>query len=231
MIPLTHRRSFEVADGVACAPPNHLPLAVRGHDRFVVIGGGKTGLDCVSWLIDSGAASESIHWVITRDAWWVERRALQTDQRLYAGSLALMRRQSEAMAAASSIRDLCEGLEQAGFFVRLDRFHEPTMYHAATTTAWELKRASQCRLIRDGYVVAIHPDHLLLAGGSLPTTGRTLYVDCTASALAHARFDKAPVFQPGRINLQVLRFPAVCLSAALIGFIEASITDDDARGG
>ena len=54
-IPLTHRRSFEVAPSVVCVPPNDLPRFAPGHGSFVVLGGGKTGLDCISWLIEAGA--------------------------------------------------------------------------------------------------------------------------------------------------------------------------------
>ena len=102
-IPLTHRRSFEVAAEVRCIPPNDLPRLAPGHARFVVIGGGKTGLDCVSWLLDRGAEPAAITWVISRDAWWSNRRALQSAGTLRSGSLEMLCRQSEVMATASSV--------------------------------------------------------------------------------------------------------------------------------
>ncbi|MEZ5265317.1 MAG: hypothetical protein R2755_26860 [Acidimicrobiales bacterium] len=54
-IPLTHRRSFEVAAGVACVPPNDLPRQAPSSTHITVLGAGKTGFDCVSWLLANGA--------------------------------------------------------------------------------------------------------------------------------------------------------------------------------
>ena len=39
-------------------PPQALPDQAQGFRHFVVIGGGKTGLDSVSWLLDQGDAAE-----------------------------------------------------------------------------------------------------------------------------------------------------------------------------
>src|SRR5207237_270655 len=44
-VPSTHTPAFAVADGVNLITPNALPARAPGHDRFVVVGGGKTGMD------------------------------------------------------------------------------------------------------------------------------------------------------------------------------------------
>lgn len=226
-IPLTHRRSFGVEGGVDCIPPNDLPRLAPGHSCFVVIGGGKTGLDCVSWLLDRGAEPGSISWVISRDAWWSNRRALQSASSLRAGSLEMLCRQSEVMATASSVAEYCEGMERCGAWLRVDAQTQPTMYHAATVTTAELDRLQELgRIIRNGKLLQIEPGRMILQGGRIDSPLGTLYIDCSASAVSHNRFDRTPVFSPRRIDLQFIRFPAICLSVALIGIIEACVESE-----
>jgi hypothetical protein len=53
---------------------------------------------------------------------------------------------------------------------------------------------------------------------------RTLFIDCTASAV-HFK-EPAPVFQGGRIVVQLLRVPLVAFSAALTAYVEAHHDDE-----
>jgi hypothetical protein len=231
-IPLTHRRGFEVAAGVACVPPNDLPRLAPGFGHFVVLGGGKTGLDCVSWLLDAGAPPASIGWVISRDAWWSNRRAFQTAAPLRTGTLRLMVSTNEAMVAAASLDDLADGMEAAGAWLRLDPGVRPSMFHAATVTPRELERARGIgRIVREGKVLSLEPGCIKLQGGELRCPGDTLFVDATASALAHNCHDRTPIFSPGRIDLQLVRFPAIAQSAGLLACIEAHVEDDAVKQG
>ena len=132
-IPLRHARSFTVEGGAACVPPQALPDQATGFRHFVTIGGGKTGLDSLSWLLDQGVAPAQLWWVVPRDAWWSNRRAVQTSATHRAETLSMMRRAAEVMAGAASVQDFCEGLERdAGTLIRLSRDVWPTMYHAAS---------------------------------------------------------------------------------------------------
>jgi hypothetical protein len=54
----------------------------------------------------------------------------------------------------------------------------------------------------------------------------TLYVDCTAIALA-ARKPTVLIFDAKRITLPMARFPQSPFSAAFVAFLEATIPDDD----
>jgi hypothetical protein len=229
-IPLTHRRSFEVAPSAVCVPPNDLPRLAPGHGSFVVLGGGKTGLDCISWLIEAGAPASSITWVISRDAWWSNRRAFQTIAPLRTGTLRLTLGTSEAMANAASVDDLCDRMEAAGAWLRLDPSVQPTMFHAATVTPAELERARGIgRILREGKVLALEPGRMRLQGAAVACAPDTLFIDCTASALARSCHDRTPVFSPGRIDLQLVRFPALSQSAGLLAFIEAHVDDEAAK--
>ena len=41
--------------------------------RYVVIGAGKTGMDALLQLLDSGVSSDSIIWVVSQDCWYYNR--------------------------------------------------------------------------------------------------------------------------------------------------------------
>ena len=44
-VPSTHTPSFRVAEGVKLVTPNLLPISAPGHERYVILGGGKTAMD------------------------------------------------------------------------------------------------------------------------------------------------------------------------------------------
>jgi hypothetical protein len=229
-IPLTHRRPFEVAPGATCVPPNDLPRLAPGHPHFVVVGGGKTGLDAISWLLEAGARPEAVTWVISRDAWWSNRRAVQPSAAFRTETLERFCRQFEGLASAGSVEDAALVMEQTDSWLRLDRSVMPGMYHGATVTEAELARARALgRTIRQGKVRGIEPGRIVLEGGPVEVPRNTLFVDCSASALPKTGLDRDSVFGDGRIDLHVLRFPFVGFSVALTAFIEARIEDEATR--
>jgi|688.fasta_scaffold102738_5 hypothetical protein len=232
-IPLRHARSFTVEGGAACVPPQALPDQATGFRHFVIIGGGKTGLDSLSWLLDQGVAPAQLWWVVPRDAWWSNRRAVQTSATHRAGTLSMMRRAAEVMAGAASVQDFCEGLERdAGTLLRLSGNVWPTMYHAATVTEAELARARGIgRTVREGHVQAVEPGGLRLQGGIMRVPDQALFIDCTARALSRGLHSHGAVFEEGRIRLQCVRFPMLSLSAALIAAVEARVEGVAARKG
>lgn len=227
-IPLTHHRSFEVEGSLECVPPNMLPARAGSYRHFVVLGGGKTGLDSLSWLLDQGADPGSLTWVVPRDAWWSNRLASQAAPALRRDALALMVRQAEWVAQARSLDDLIGAMERSGSWLRLHDEVAPKMFHAATTSEREIERArSVGRVVRLGRVHRIEPGRITLDGGLLDVPAGTLFIDCTASALSARRADRTPVFSPGRIDLNYVRFPFLCLSVAVIACIEARVERDE----
>ena len=48
-------------------------VGLKEHFRYVVIGAGKTGLDALLQLLDTGVSQESILWVISQDCWYFNR--------------------------------------------------------------------------------------------------------------------------------------------------------------
>jgi len=227
-IPATHARGFDVAPGVACIPPNHLPRMAPGHDRFTVLGGGKTGMDSVLWLLERGVAPDRIRWVVPRDPWIVNRAVTQPSGAFYGASFGGHAAQLEALAAARSPEDLALRLEEAGIWMRLDSDVMPGIVHGATLAPRELELLRTVSdVVRAGRVQSLAPDRMQLQQGERRVAPGTLHVDCTASALSHAT--TAPVFTADRIALQMIRIFQPTFSTALIARIEALDLGDRAR--
>ena len=74
-VPSTHTPSFRVAEGVKLVTPNLLPISAPGHQRYVILGGGKTAMDVGTWLLQMGVRPESIRWIVPRDSWVQNRDA------------------------------------------------------------------------------------------------------------------------------------------------------------
>lgn len=102
------------------------------------------------------------------------------------------------------------------------------MYHAATLSERELEALRPIGdVARLGRVRAIETDRMVLDGGELEAQPDTLYIDCTAVALQRPKV--VPIFNGRRITLQLVRFPQLPFSAALIGFLEATLASDEEK--
>ncbi|MBD3664764.1 NAD(P)-binding protein [Sulfitobacter sp. TSTF-M16] len=220
-IPLTHERRFRVADDVVCIPPNALPHMARLHDQFTVLGAGKTAMDSVLWLLESGADASQIRWVVPRDPWMINRVFSQPSGAFYHESFGGTMRQMEAVMDATSVDDLADRMEAANLWMRLDPSVRPVIMHGPTVSMAELGRLREVRdIVRLGHVESIEPGAMNLVGGTCPARPKTLYIDCTARALGHT--DTWPVFQEDQIVLQMIRLYQPTFSAALIAKIETS---------
>ena len=226
-IPLTHTRKFEVADGVACIPPNELPRAAPRHTAFVVLGAGKTAIDSLSWLLANGAPPEAIHWVMPRDPWLFNRRMFQPGEDMFVESMSRFAEMSEITATAESAREIGERMEAAGNWLRIDPGVWPQLFRAATVSEGEVAELRKIgHKIRMGRVQRVEPGRLMLDRGTEPIPADALIVDCTARALERDVGAHPPVFAPGRINLQMVRIYQPTFSGALIAHLEATISND-----
>ncbi len=230
-VPSTHTRGFEVGEGVRVVPPNALPgLWHRsGGDpmprRFVVLGAGKTAMDTCVWLLQSGAEPDAITWVVPRDSWVTNRLTTQNAPEFFKEAIGGQADQMEAFAHATSADDLFLRLEARGVMLRIDRERLPTMFHFATLSEAEVEVLRRIRrVVRLGRACSVARDHMLLERGRVEVEPGSLYIDCTASAVGFKAAE--PVFQPGRIVIQLLRAPLVTFSAALTAWIEAHHDDD-----
>ncbi len=226
-IPATSPPPFDVADGARCVPVGALARIEATPERFVIVGGGKTAMDACVWLLGNGVPPASIVWIKPREAWWLNRRfqqPLTLLPDLYLGAS----RQIEAMALATSADDLMLRLEAAEIFVRIDPSVTPTMFRGAIVSESEVEQLRTIdNVVRRGHVRRIDSAAITFDDGSMETSPGTLHVHCAAAALP--RRPLRPIFEPGRITVQMTRWGFSPMQAALIGVVEALADDDEAR--
>jgi hypothetical protein len=218
-VPATHAVEFDVAPGLHCVPLNALPTLQRPHPGYVVVGGGKTGVDACLWLLEHGIEPDAIRWIVPRDAWLQDRANVQPGEAFLAQTFGSFVTQMETIVQASSAQDLLHRLEAAGQLLRLDPAIEPTMYRCATISRDELAALRTIRnVVRLGRVQRIERDRIVLDHGSVPADPEALYVHCSAVPFQSA--GPEPIFQPGRIAPQLVRNCQPMFSAALVAFVE-----------
>jgi hypothetical protein len=226
-IPATSAPPFEVADGVRCVPAGEIVHVADGAERFVIIGGGKTALDACVWLMERGVLASAIRWIRPRESWWLNRRFQQPGTLLpdLCGGIAL---QLEVAAKATSVQDLFERLESEAFFLRIDPGVVPSMFRGALIGESELALLRTIKdVVRMGHVRRIETDRIVLDDGQVPTSPRTLHIHCAARGLP--RRPLRPIFEPGRLTVQPILFTFSCFQFAMLGVVEATVTNDAER--
>ncbi len=224
-VPSTHTPNFAVAEGVRFMPLNDLPRVTEPPEGFVVIGAGKTGIDACLWLLGRGVNPDAITWIVSRDAWLLDRRNTQVTDEFFLDTMGSYANQMESLARAESIDDLFDRLEATGYFLRIDPTVRPTMFHAATISKPEIAQLQKIRhVVRLGHVRAIEADKIVLDHGEIPTTAQTLHVDCSASALRN--ITTKPVFTGNTVTPQMVRPYQPVFSAAFIAHVELNYSDD-----
>jgi hypothetical protein len=223
-IPATHTPSFGADPGGRLIPVNDLVSPTGSASGYTVIGAGKTAMDACMWLLECGVPAELIRWIRPRDAWLLNR-AFQQPLELVSWLIEGVSLYLEAAAQAEDVTDLFRRLEACGQLIRLDPAVEPSMYRCATVSEGELASLRRIEnVIRQGRVIHIGQDRIVLEEGSIPTDGGQIHVDCSASGLRLA--PGCPVFGPDRITLQQIRTCQPTFNAALVGYVEASRSDD-----
>jgi hypothetical protein len=217
-VPATDSAPFDVADRARCVPVGELTRLENRAAGYVIVGGGKTALDAICWLLDRGADPDDITWIRPRDTWILNRAFFQPGQpRTFAGVVL----QLEAMVASESVEEVYERLEDDEVMLRTDRAVVPTMMKGGTVSLRELEQLRRiANVVRLGHVERIEPDQIVLEQGSIPTTPDHLHVHCAASGLS----DNPPraIFTDDTITLQLVTRVGLTLSGALQGFLEST---------
>ena len=231
-VPSTHKPKFAVAEGAALVPPNALPALWKRPDAvpsaFVILGAGKTAMDCVAWLLQSGVPQSAIHWVRPRDAWLLNRAKLQPGLANFMTSIGAHAAVMSAHAEARDVDDVFDRMEAADYVLRIDRGTRPKMFHYATSSPAEIALLATVEtVIRDGHVKRIEPGRLVFENSERAVPEDALFVDCTATAIT--RNPPVPLWREGTITLQMIRIPQPAFSGALTAFIEASFGDDEKK--
>ncbi|MXP15588.1 NAD(P)-binding protein [Altererythrobacter confluentis] len=228
-VPATHTRRFTVAQGTQIAIPNDLPgLWMRSNEipaHYAILGAGKTAMDVAVWLLRSGVPQDNITWVRPRETWMFNRANTQSGpaffEQLMQAQLTLM----NAVADAETADDLFLKLERDDFMLRIDPDVLPTKFHFPVISHGELELLRSVKnVVRMGRLTAIAPGELMFPTGTVAVPENTLFVDCTATAVAVR--ETRPQFEDGLITLQMMHVPLVALNAAVAAFIEANFDND-----
>jgi hypothetical protein len=228
-VPSTHQRSYGHDADVVVIPPNDLAKYAVDYTSYCVIGGGKTAMDTIVWLIEHGAMADDICWVCPRGSWLINRKGTQPGQENFKASIGGFADQLEAAATASSPEDLFLKMEAAGVMIRIDESELPSMVHYATISEGEVDVLRRVKnVIKGRRVEHIDRNGLSLSDGTQhEITGKdgkpeqTLYIDCSASAVKFSDKTTKPMFTDNLITIQAVRAPLVSYSAAVVGYVEA----------
>ncbi|RDW57783.1 hypothetical protein BP5796_12584 [Coleophoma crateriformis] len=227
VIPLNHMRPFAV-ENVTCTPPNHLPNVAKDFTNFTVLGAGKTAMDTCLWLLEQDVDPARIRWIIPADYWFFNRANIQGSLEFFEESIDGFAGMFESISEARNASDFTLGCERAGVWMRLDPTIEPKQFHAATLAPREVEELRRIQdIVRKGHVTKIEAHQITLTHGIVEAKPDSLYIDCTASCLPNK--PSVPVFQPGKIVLQMVRYPLIPFSCAKIAFLESLAMQDEER--
>ena len=224
-VPSTHTPNFTIGEGVQFMPLNDLTKITTPPKGFVVIGGGKTGIDACLWLLENRVSPDDITWIVSRDAWLIDRQTTQPTDAFFERSIGNQANQFEAVAQSTSISDMFDKLEDRGVLVRIDQTVRPQMFHGATISQLELVEMRKIKnVIRKGRVQSIEKDQIVLDGGTIPTSSDMIHVDCSASAITN--LETKTIFTGNVITPQTVRSYQPVFSAAVIAYVEANYETD-----
>jgi len=220
-VPATHTPNFTIGEGVNFMPLNDLTKITTPPKGFVVIGGGKTGIDACLWLLENRVNPDNITWIVSRDAWLLDRSTTQPSPVFFEQSIGNQANQFEAIAQATSITDMFDKLAEKGVLVRIDQSVRPQMFHGATISQMELTELRKIKnVVRKGRVQSIENNQIILEKGTIPTSTDIIHVDCSASAITN--LTTKPIFKDNVITPQTIRSYQPVFSAAVIAHVEVN---------
>ncbi len=223
-IPATSPPPFEVAADTTVLPVGRLDACLDA-SRLVIVGSGKTATDAVVHALGAGVDPGRITWVRPREPWMLDRAVAQPDPAVFTGMAAAV---WESAARARSLEELFARLEDAGVMLRIDRAVTPTMAKTPTLARWELALLREVEdVARLGHLRRVERRGLSFEDGDVPLPPGAAVVHCAADGLP--RPAPVPVWTTDAITLQPIRAGFPCFGAALIGYVEATRSDDHAK--
>lgn len=227
-VPATTKPNYKVGSGVNLVPINGLSNLSKPYPHYLIIGGGKTGIDATLHLLDHGVSPGKISWVIPNDSWFFNRYHFTLDDGNMAKKMAIMfdalidekvNTQEKALLA----------MDAAGVLMRLDKNIMPTRYRAATVSEPELKKLRQIEnIIRKGRIENAEEGKLIFKSGEeLKIDANTLLIDCSTNSTLFAPSKK--VFDGKTINIQFIMMPPPNQSSNIIAAMELKFPDDEEK--
>ncbi|MBC8769272.1 NAD(P)/FAD-dependent oxidoreductase [Arenibacter sp. BSSL-BM3] len=224
-VPSTHTPNFSISPEVQFIAINDLPKVGKPPAGWIVIGGGKTGVDAIIWLLEHQVDPAKITWIVPRDSWYTDRKNIQPSEEFLKYFLNDQLAQLKALEQAESVTDLFDKLEKSGVLLRIDKKVRPKMHRGATISQLELKQLRRVKnIVRMGRIKRIEKDGIILERGRIDNDPNHIFVDCSANALAH--LDNTPIFSGNTITLQPVRGGQIVFSAAFIAHVEADYKEE-----
>lgn len=231
-VPATHKRKFEIAEGVRLTTPDKLPEVwltdAKVPKHYVIVGAGKTAMDVGVWLLNMGVEASKISWVRPRETWLINRASTQPGSEFASHNIGWQLEQMRIGATASNSDEIFLHLEKHGHMIRLDQTSLPSKFHFPTISQGEVDLLRQIKhVIKIGRVNLIKAGQLQGIDGNAEVPADSLFIDCTATAAT--RLDVSPIWEGKRITPSLLQAPLVSLSASIAGFIEVSFDTNEEK--
>ena len=256
-LPVLVQPKFQVASNIHCVPVNSLVAVTASTNdnkprHYVVIGGGKTGMDAVIYLLNQAQVAPSdIVWVVPHQAWITARETIGNCMEFLhtCTTLSQAKTQSQTESSETFFQKGFLQWEQQGKVYRLDTDTLPTKFKDATLSKFELETLRTIQQVyQQGRIQKIHDTGVLEfdngVTASLPwieengdaasNIQHTCFVHCTAGAFNHSHqyaegTCRPPIFAPDKIIIQdVYGTPGFCFVGAVIGRLETlqHVSDD-----
>jgi hypothetical protein len=222
-VPSMVKPRYDVDDDVELMPPNGLSRLRGSYDHHVIVGGGKTAIDAILFLLDQGVPADVITWVMPNDAWLWAREPVQPGIAMRA-----ILHMVEASANFDSADEIFARLEKLGVVFRLDPDRQPTKWRCASVAKGEFAQLQGISdIVRMGRVTRLARGRIILESGERDVPENSVFVDCSANGLTPS--ETRPIFSADEVTLQSVFMCQQTFSASLIGRLEAARMTDAQR--
>jgi len=228
-VPATSEPNFKVHPSINFMPINGLSGLKEGAERYMIVGGGKTGIDAALYLLDHGVDPDTISWVIPNDAWFLNRDNfdfLSPDiMKQFKNYIASMIDDDD-----ETWKEVYTRLEKNRVNLRLDPTVEPTRNRYATVGKEEIPNLRRIKnVIRKGRISEITADKIIFTSGQeMDLETGTVVVDCARNS---TRFtvQQEKVFDGDKINIQFIMLPPPGMSTTIIAAMELKYPDGEEK--
>jgi hypothetical protein len=222
-VPSMVKPLYDVDDDVEFMPPNGLSRLRGSYDHHVVVGGGKTGIDAILFLLDRGVPADAITWIMPNDAWLWCREPVQPGI-----ALAAILKMVKASADFDTADEIFANLEERGIVLRLDPDSLPTKWRCASISRDEFVQLQGISdVVRMGRVTRLARGRITLEHGERDVPENSVFVDCTTNGLTVSA--PMPIFTDDVITLQSVFMCQQTFSASLLGRMEVARMTDAQR--
>jgi hypothetical protein len=234
IIPYDSPLQFPVDEGVRVMTPNQIYDAVQEKgdtkralvkNKYVVLGAGKTGMDCIVYLQREMKIDPSnIAWVIANDVWMSNGGASGNPMEW-----------PKVMAEHhNDINKASLAMEKQGKFVRLDETILPTQFRFPVIQPGDFKLLKKVKtIIRRGRATAIRRNYksevVVEFGGNhspwdaFAPVENCVFVHATSPGPFNNKDTSQPIFESSKkMNLDLLFAPPVTFSMSCLAKIEAA---------